>query len=152
MPKQSKPDQVVKDFLAFQGLRSQVARLQYEADQHKSALMETLESKGYTDEKGNRWIDLPEPMEFSVFDPETGEYKKKTFSRLQRQVRPKPTFDEDLAMEILEKHDLVEEGTITVTYVDQDAFLMLQQDGKISEKELRSTLGKNTTYAFVPTA
>ncbi len=139
----------VYEYLA---LKSQAAMISARVDTHRKDLMETLTAEGETDERGHQRITLDEPIEMSVYSPSKGEWVDQVVNQVKRQKNVSNLFLEDEAMTLLEEKNLVKEATKTVTFVDQDALYALQQEGKISEAELRALFEPKITYSLVTTA
>lgn len=92
----------------------------------------------YASETGSLFYDLPETVEV-----DGTEYSG---MELRRSVTTK--FDEDVAEAILKKKGVYEEALTPV--IDQDKVLRLQQEGKITEKDIDKMFVAGEQFAFWP--
>lgn len=130
----------------------------------RDRLLGQIDEQGFDDEKGNRWIELPQPVEFT-------DHKGKTFLysllKKQRSLTPaNPTPDPEKAQALLEELDLwlsekqqklVRDLQIQCPYavvsldVDVDAVAGAYFKGIISEEQYEAILRpQRETFSFIP--
>lgn len=118
-------------------LDSQVKLIEPRKKGLRDWILNTVESYGYEDDKGNGWIDLPESVDGIV--------------AIQRQKRVGQTINEERAETLLKKKGIYKECTTTIVVLDEDAIRKAVFTGKISQEELDSLVDSKVTYALVPT-
>jgi hypothetical protein len=136
-------------------------------------LSAAVEAEGSTDEKGHVWFRLPDVI--TGWDKDG---KEERFNALQRQRRVSVVLDGDAAIEILERHDLVEEcsrsylevtdteraievleaagllapgsGIEVRTVPDEDAIRGAFFEDKITQEEFDRIFTSKVTWALLP--
>lgn len=109
----------------------------------KKELMDTLHTSGEPDDKGHRYLYFANPITVGG----------KAIKGIKREKRVSTSFDEQVAEDILTKHEgLLERATVTVTEtrIDQDEIYVLNQEGLLSDEEVDQMMVKSETYAFKP--
>lgn len=127
--------QTAYDHLMNRSMRERASNKENAA---KAALMDWMEQSGD--------IELDEPIEFVAY--KNGKPVTKHISGFHRQERTSQVFDNDAAMELLKKLDLVESCTVVTVHVDEDAMLGEVFDGKITEAQMKKLYTDKTTYAL----
>jgi hypothetical protein len=117
----------VKQYL---GLKDQIDLLVERQTELKKRLTEAVESYGEVDGKGH-----------VVFDADEATLIK------QRKVS-KP-LDMETAMSILEEKELVDECTVMVRQIDQDAIMAAFYKDQLTEAEIDSMFPEKISYAFL---
>jgi hypothetical protein len=127
---------LVNMFRQHRAARHERESFQARETELKERLMATLETTGYVDEKGNRYLDLPEEVD--------------GFSRLKRQRTEIVTRDDQRAEELLTKRGLWKDATVVVRVVDESKLASLVFEGKLSKKDFDSLFDTNERFSFVP--
>lgn len=97
-------------------------------------LFSHLEGSGELDDKGNYFIELPQPIDGIV--------------RLEKQKRTIRKLDEQTAEEILKDNGLEDEIYETVRVVNEDKLMAAYYEGKISEDELERMFPAKISWAL----
>ena len=95
-------DAIIKQFRSWLEAKDQAVVLGALQGGLRERLVETIKDRGDADDKGNVWLDLPEPVEFTDHDGKTFVY---TTLKNERHVS-KPTVDVEKAEELLRKKKL----------------------------------------------
>lgn len=128
--------ELVKEYISNRLLRERAAKIE---DGYKKDLMSVLAESGEEQEGGHRLIVLPTSIDFGT----------KSITGIKRQRRVSTSLNEDKVMRYLEKHDLVESCTTTITVINEDAILAANFDGRIPDKDLKSLYEESESFAFV---
>lgn len=144
---------IVSYFQNWLGVRDQGAQLKTRQDDLRLRLLDILDESGVEDEKGNKWIDLQDPVEFTDKDGKTFVYR--TLKR-ERHLKPaQPTPDPLKAKKLLEKKGLWLTAdqqkalqrvqalcpfVVISVDVDVDAVAKALFTDRITEKEYQATL------------
>lgn len=97
-------------------------------------LFSHLEGSGELDDKGNYFIELPQPIDGIV--------------RLEKQKRTIRKLDEQTAEEVLKDNGLEDEIYETVRVVNEDKLMAAYYEGKISEDELERMFPAKISWAL----
>lgn len=97
-------------------------------------LFSHLEGSGEIDDKGNYFIELPQPIDGIV--------------RLEKQKRTIRKLDEQTAEEVLKDNGLEDEIYETVRVVNEDKLMAAYYEGKISEDELERMFPAKISWAL----
>jgi len=110
---------------------------QYEARQKelKASLFAKIEADGFEDDKGNLWLELPEPVEGYV--------------SLQKQKRVTRKIDEMLAEDLIEKKGLANRLYKTVRVVDEDELMAALYEGLLTEEEVDEMFPAKIVWALM---
>ena len=100
------------------------------ADEKKAALVEYIEANGYTDDKGNQWVDVADGV------------------RLKRERRVSQGFDAEKAEAWLKKNKRYDEFTETIVQLDVDAIYAAAYQNEIPSRTFDSWLTRTETMAF----
>lgn len=128
--------------LQFLTLKHEVEQQEERLGTIKKDLSATVEEDGYTDDKGNYWFDLDEPVEFDG----------KTYRRIKREARVSERLDEETAETILRKKGLYDECTTTIVVLDEEAISKAYFQKRLSAADMDKMFPKTTTWAFKPIA
>jgi bacterioferritin (cytochrome b1) len=109
----------------------------YEARQKelKTSLFEKIEADGFTDDKGNWWLELPEPV---------GDYVS-----LQKQKRVTRKIDDMIAEDLIEKKGLTDRLYKTVRVVDEDELMAALYEGLLTEEEVDEMFPAKIVWALM---
>lgn len=159
-------------FQLWQVAKDAARRLAVEAAEGRDALMGAVEAMGEPDDKGHVWLSLGTPIE--GFDAKG---KPKKYNALQRQRKVRAVMDEDVAIQVLEKHGILDEcsksflqirdtdaaiqalaaaglleghGIEVVTEVQEDAVRVAYFEGKITEAEYNDIITTQVSWALLP--
>lgn len=123
---------LIKQYLQFRKGRE---GLQKNEDFVKKSLMEVLTYEAESDEKGNSFIYLPEPMD--------------GVEAVKRERRVSQVLDEDAALALVTKYGLEESCLETVTVLNEDGLLAANFAGIIPDDEIADLYSEKETYAFI---
>lgn len=123
-------------------LKHQAAKIVSRIDALKKRLKDgfTGFSNVYKNENGSLFYDLPATITVEGVDYAGME--------LRRNVSTK--FNEETAEKILERKGVLKEAQSTLVYIDQDKVSRLQQEGKITEKDIDKMFDEDESWAFWP--
>jgi len=124
-------------FTEWLGIKVQGALIAKRQKDLHDRMCAQLEIDGYQDEKGSYYVDFEED-------------EVKGFVGLQYRAVPKSVLDEERAEEFLKERGLLEECTIMVPELDQEAIFRKHQEGVISQEELDELYTKSVSYSFWP--
>lgn len=128
---------IVTWFREFAGLRDQIKQLGSRESEIKDRLKDAVEQRGYKDDSGSWWFELPE---------EIG-----GFSKLKKEQRVSEHLDREAAMELVRERGLEKRCIKMVPQLDEDALAAVVFEKKhISEKEFQALMVRKVTWAFVP--
>lgn len=131
-----------QDFLFHKDEAAQAGAVRDDAKKQVRTYLESDADDVYEDEKKNRYVDFPAPVEINGV--------KYSGMKLQRNVTP--TMDTDAAEELLDTKGLtprVRQVVETVVW-DWDELYVLNQEGLITDTELDALMDKNVTWAVWP--
>lgn len=149
MPPRKSKIEAVTDFAStfkeWLGIKTQTQTLAKRQKQLKDRMVAQMERDAadpaikhvYLDEKGSYYVDFPE-----------GEVDG--FKGIQWRCVPTSGLDEERAEKILKEKGILEQCTIMVPELDQEAINAAHYEGIISQEELDEIFVKSTTYAFWP--
>lgn len=100
----------------------------------RKSLFSHLEGSGEIDDKGNYFIELPQPIDGIV--------------RLEKQKRTIRKLDEQSAEDILKENGLEDEVYETVRVVNEDKLMAAYYEGKITEDELERMFPAKISWAL----
>lgn len=123
-------------FKEYAGIRSQREVLQKREDELKKELSAAIERHGWSDDKGNEYLNFPEPID--------------GFEGIKRERRAVPYLDEEKALEIIREKGLERSCTMKVTVVNEDAVRAAQFEGKLSQDDIDAMFQWKINYAFKP--
>lgn len=124
-------DTQVREYLQ---VKSTAEMLDARKEDLRKNLFSHLESSGEIDDKGNYFIELPQPVDGIV--------------RLEKQKRTIRKLDEGSAEEILKDNGLEDEIYETVRVVNEDKLMAAYYEGKISEDELERMFPAKISWAL----
>jgi hypothetical protein len=130
-------DKLVTEYLNQRMLRERSTTTE---NQYKADLMALLEKLGSpSGEMGkHRTLELTDPLP----------YGKKIVTAIERQCRISTTLDEERTMTLLTDKGLLDRCTKTVVVLDEDAVLVANYEGRISDEELAGLYDKSESFAF----
>lgn len=117
------------------GCKDQQKVLKSRQDDLTKRLKAYVQENGYTDDQGHVWVDFPSPVSGAV--------------ALQMQRKVSQPLNEAKAEAILEKHDLLERCTKTITVLDEEAIMAAHYAGDITESEIDAMFPKTVNYALL---
>lgn len=123
-------------FRQHRAARRERETAQAREEELKGRLMKALEDSGYVDEKGNRWIDLPEEVD--------------GFRRLKRQRQAAAVLNGERAEAELTEMGLWEDATVTTRVIDPQKLAQLVWDGKLTKAKFDRLHDVNERFSFVP--
>lgn len=123
---------LIKQYLQFRKGRE---GLQKNEDFVKKSLMELLAEEGMPDEKGNRFFDLPDPVD--------------GIKGVKRERRSSQVMDEEFALELIRKYGLEESCLQTITVINEDGILAANFSGVIPDDEISALYTEKESFAFV---
>lgn len=124
-------DTQVREYLQ---VKSTAEMLDARKEDLRKNLFSHLENSGEIDDKGNYFIELPQPVDGIV--------------RLEKQKRTIRKLDEGSAEEILKDNGLEDEIYETVRVVNEDKLMAAYYEGKISEDELERMFPAKISWAL----
>lgn len=104
------------------------------AGEMKETLRRFLESEGYEDEKGSKWVDLPETVG--------------GFNHLKNERRVSSTPNEDRIRAWLKRQGRLDEFIIQVPTLDVDAVLGMAFEEDIPERTVEGWYEESESWAF----
>jgi len=134
-PREFNSDDLIGQTTEYAMLKKNIE--QYEARQKelKASLFEKIETDGFEDDKGNLWLELPEPVEGYV--------------SLQKQKRVTRKIDEMLAEDLIEKKGLADRLYKTVRVVDEDELMAALYEGLLTEEEVDEMFPAKVVWALM---
>lgn len=124
-------DTQVREYLQ---VKSTAEMLDARKEDLRKNLFSHLEGSGELDDKGNYFIELPQPIDGIV--------------RLEKQKRTIRKLDESAAEDILKDNELEDEIYETVRVVNEDKLMAAYYEGKISEDELERMFPAKISWAL----
>lgn len=124
-------DTQVREYLQ---VKSTAEMLDARKEDLRKNLFSHLEGSGELDDKGNYFIELPQPIDGIV--------------RLEKQKRTIRKLDEQTAEEVLKDNGLEDEIYETVRVVNEDKLMAAYYEGKISEDELERMFPAKISWAL----
>lgn len=125
----------------FLSLKQEITTLSARQNDLKKRCMSEVEKTGYTDEKGNQYLEFPEPVESGGV----------SCTGIKRERRVSTVLDEESAEAFLKRKRLLEKCQTTITVLDEDKILQLLYEGKISQADLDTHVFKQkVNWAFIP--
>lgn len=128
--------QVLARFTEYAGLRAQREILERREGEIKKELNAAVEQFGWKDDQNHEYLNFPEPIA--------------GFEGLKRTCRKYPTLNREAAMKILKRKGLLEDCTVTVVEVNEDAVRAAHFDGKLTQKDIDAMFTWKINYAFTP--
>ena len=116
-------------------LKSQLEFIEKEQKEIRSELFTDIDTAGYTDDKGNVVLELPEVVE--------------GFGSIMKQRRVSKKFDKDKAEEIIEAKGLQDKLFKTVQVVDEDALMAALYNDELTEAEIDEMYPQSVIWALV---
>ena len=134
-PREFSGDDLISQTKEYSSLKKNID--QYEARQKelKASLFEKIEEDGFTDDKGNWWLELPEPVDEYV--------------SLQKQKRVSRKIDEMIAEDLIEKKGLTDRLYKTVRIVDEDELMAALYEGLLTEEEVDEMFPPKIVWALM---
>lgn len=139
--REPKEDTFAVDALEYITLRDRAKVIKTQMDSLKSRIMSVVDKGGRVDDKGNKWFDFPEPVL-------VGDVEYRGFER--RRV-PKEKLNEAAAFELLEEKGLLEECTMLVRQIDEEALAAAVWEKKITPEDLETMYPVEETFALYVT-
>lgn len=106
--------------------------MQAQVDDMKAALVQAVQDYGYTDDKGNQFLDIG----------------IEGCDKLKREVRRSKRFDVTKATQWLKKQGRYDEFTEVVVQLDEDKILAASFEGDLPEKVVAGFYQESETMAF----
>ncbi|MCA1783613.1 MAG: hypothetical protein ABR616_15715 [Dermatophilaceae bacterium] len=102
----------------------------------KKRFMDVLEREGYEDEKGHRYLDLPEEID--------------GVAKVCRQKRVSQGVNVQRAQEFLNERDLWKKATRVERVLDESKLAQLVFEGEVTQAEFDALIDRRESYAFIP--
>jgi len=100
----------------------------------RSSIFKHIDENGYEDDKGNFWLELPEPID--------------DFVSFKKQKRVAIKLNEEVAMRIIEEKGLKDRLVKLVEKIDEDELLAALYDGTLTQEEVDEMSPPNITWAL----
>jgi hypothetical protein len=136
----------VAEYLTNRSMRERSA---FHEDRLKRDLMAVLEAAGELVEKHKRVLALDAPIPWTRYD-KLGQPKKVKVGGIERRERVSNSLNDDKALALLARKNLLGTCTTTVVVVDEDAILAANYAGQITDQELADLYQESSTFAFYP--
>jgi hypothetical protein len=120
---------VVQEYVNAKAARESFAKRE---DQMKAILKHALDTEGYEDDRGNRYLDI---------DGVEGVAAIKHERRVSRGL------DEDAARKVADEHGVLAKCIKTIEVFDEDAFVALSYQGKIPESDFLEAYVEREIFA-----
>lgn len=129
---------IVTWFREFAGLKDQIKQLGSRESEIKDRLKDAVEARGYEDNEGHFWFELPEEID--------------GFTKLKKEKRSREVLNQERAMELVKAKGLEKKCIKMVPQLDLDALAAARWEKQISDEEFKALIDQTTTWAFVPKA
>jgi hypothetical protein len=126
------PNELTTQVREYAQLKATTSLLEERQKQLRGTLFEHLDTEGEIDDKGNIFLELPEPVDGIV--------------RIEKQRRTSRKVDEVAAEEILVED--LEEIFDTVKVVNEDKLMAAFYEGKLDENDLERIFPATVTWAL----
>jgi hypothetical protein len=136
-PNRDATDSPLGKFRRFAQLKTLAADLTKQADLLKKELSAWVDTAGYTDDKGSKWVDFETPIE--------------GYSALQWQRRSTPRLDADAAEKMLTERGLESRCYKTIRVLDETEVMTCLAEEVLSSADIDVMFPCTETWAFVPT-
>jgi len=130
------PDSLEAKVREYAKVKTTIDALDSRSKELREALMDFIETLGYEDDKGNIQLELTSDIEGIV--------------RLEKQRRATRKLNEDIAEDIINRHNLQTELYRYVKTVDEEAVMSAMYDGKLTEDEVDQMFPTKVIWALVP--
>ena len=120
----------------FLTLKRQIDDLSKEHSLIKTELSELVDTQGEVDDKGHKWIQLPEEIE--------------GYKALQRQRKVSRRINEEAARKLLVEKKLSSRCYKSVPVLDEDEIMSCLYEGLLTEEEIDQIFPSTISWAFVP--
>lgn len=128
-------DDLTVKIRSYKSLKDQIDALTKEQKALRDALMEAVQTDGYTDENGSLWIELDNEID--------------GVAALKRERRAKRELDEQAALEILTALGLEDKCYKTVRIVDEDAVYAALYNDELTDADIDTMFPEKITWALV---
>ena len=128
-------EEIKKTIQQYVSIKEQKDLLSKRETELKATLTEAVESAGEVDGKGHIVLEIDEPL--------TGT------SRLVKQRKLSKPLDMDVAEKLLEEKGLMEQCTVMVRQLDQDAIMAAYYKEQLTEEDIDAMFPPKITYAFI---
>jgi transcription initiation factor IIF auxiliary subunit len=123
---------IIQQYVSIKEQKDLLAKRESEL---KATLTEAVEASGEVDGKGHIVLEIDEPV--------TG------VSRLVKQRKLSKPLDMEVAEQLLEEKGLMEECTVMVRQLDQDAIMAAYYKEQLTESDIDAMFPPKITYAFI---
>jgi bacterioferritin (cytochrome b1) len=134
-PREFSSDDLIGQTQEYAALKKNIEQFEARQKELKTSLFEKIDEDGFTDDKGNWWLELPEPVEGYV--------------SLQKQKRVSRKIDEMIAEDLIEKKGLAERLYKTVRVVDEDELMAALYEGLLTEEEVDEMFPPKIVWALM---
>ena len=128
-------EEIKKIIQQYVSIKEQKDLLSKRETELKTTLTEAVEAAGEVDGKGHIVLEVDEPL--------TGT------SRLVKQRKLSKPLDMDVAEKLLEEKGLMEQCTVMVRQLDQDAIMAAYYKEQLTEEDIDAMFPPKVTYAFI---
>lgn len=128
------PDDLSSQVREYLQVKSTAEMLDARKEDLRKVLFGHLDTTGDADDKGNLFIELPEPIDGVV--------------RIEKQKRTIRKIDETVAEDILKSNNLEDEIYETVRVISEDKLMAAYYEGKLTEDELERIYPAKITWAL----
>jgi bacterioferritin (cytochrome b1) len=134
-PRDFNSDDLVGQTKEYSTLKKSIEQFEARQKELKASLFEKIEEDGFTDDKGNWWLELPETIDGYV--------------SLQKQKRVTRKIDEMIAEDLIEKKGLTDRLYKTVRVVDEDELMAALYEGLLTEEEVDEMFPPKIVWALM---
>jgi bacterioferritin (cytochrome b1) len=134
-PREFNSDDLTGQTTEYAMLKKSIEHYEARQKELKASLFAKIEADGFEDDKGNLWLELPEPVEGYV--------------SLQKQKRVTRKIDEMLAEDLIEKKGLADRLYKTVRVVDEDELMAALYEGLLTEEEVDEMFPAKIVWALM---
>ena len=134
-PRDFNSDDLVGQTKEYSSLKKSIEQFETRQKELKASLFEKIEADGFTDDKGNWWLELPETIDGYV--------------SLQKQKRVTRKIDDMIAEDLIEKKGLTGRLYKTVRVVDEDELMAALYEGLLTEEEVDEMFPPKIVWALM---
>lgn len=128
------PKNILLWFRQWLEIKTQTDTLVKRQKDLRDRLGAAIEEKGYTDDKGSLYLDLPEEVE--------------GFAGLKYECRVSQSLSEERAMALIKSKGLENRCIVMVPEIDQEEIYKAHYEGLVSQEELDGIFDTSTNFAF----
>ncbi len=135
-PREFSGDDLVSQAKEYVSVKKNIDLFEDRAKELKTSLFLHIENDGFEDDKGNVWLELPEPIE--------------EFLSIQKQKRVTQKIDKssETAIQAIKRKGLGDRLLKMVENVDEDELMAAVYDGTLTEEEVESMFPTKVVWAL----